>query len=580
MKKNNPSQTRFPNEWLTFFEKSNQQKSPPYQDTISYFKKFVDQTNYAKMFTIGISPQGREIKCLVVSNKEEFTPEAAKKSGKAIVLVQNGIHAGEIEGKDACMLLLRDILITKEKYHLLKNIVLLILPVFNVDGHERLSPFNRPNQNGPLMMGWRTTSQNLNLNRDYMKADSPEMKAWLKLFSNWLPDFMIDNHTTNGADYQYHITYGLERQINISTYLSSWISEKYLPHIIKKVEKDGFLTTRYIEFKGEKLSDGIIDYPMLPRFSTGYSAVQNRICLLVETHSLKPFNNRVFSTKSIMDHTLDFINKNYRELVSLNKKADNHTIYYHHKKGKVLPVDFEDTGKHENFSFKGYESYEEESEITGNKVLRHNNKPIEFSIPIFNNTRIKSAVSVPKAYLVPKEFSYLVDIMTLHGIKYKTLTASVQAVVEKYRFIDDQFAPRPYEGRQQATFGLNSFYEKIKLPRGTFIIPTNQRALRVIVNLLEPMAPDSFAKWGFFNSFFERKEYAEAYIMEPIAEQMLKSDPKLRAEFRVKLDSDESFRNNSLDRLDYFYRKSPYFDKGEKIYPIMRTNEKAFNFRK
>ncbi len=574
MKRSTNSKNKFSSEWLTLFEKSHQQKSPSYQETVIYFKKFVEQTPYAKMITFGISPQGRELKCLIISGNQEFSPEKAKKSGKAIVLIQNGIHSGEIEGKDACMLLLREMLVTKEKFHLLKNIVLLILPVFNVDGHERLSPFNRPNQNGPLLMGWRTTSHNLNLNRDYMKAESPEMKAWLNFFSEWLPDFVIDNHTTNGADYQYHITYGVERQANISPLLSEWINKKYLPNIVRKVEKDGFLTTRYIEFKGENLSDGIVDYPMLPRFSTGYCAVQNRTCLLVETHSLKPFGNRVFSTKSIMTHSLDYINKNHKELLSLNKKADNHTINYHYKRGKVLPVDFEDTGEYENFAFKAFESYEEESEITGNKILRYSDRPIVFDIPLFNKTRIKYAVSVPKAYLIPKEFSYLIDRLTLHGVKHHVLSSSEQLVVEKYKFISDQFNPQPYEGRQQVTFNLMPFYEKVKIQKGTFIIPTNQRTLRLIVNLLEPMAPDSFARWGFFNSFFERKEYAEAYIMEPIAKQMMRDDQKLRDEFNSKLNSDENFKNNPSERLDFFYRKSLYFDKNEKIYPIIRTDEK------
>ncbi len=572
MKRNNNTKS-FSKEWLTLFEISNQQKSPSYKESIAYFKKFVDQTPYANMFTFGTSPQGREIKCLVIAGNGEFTPEKAKKSGKVVVLIQNGIHSGEIEGKDACMLLLREMLVTKEKFSLLKNVILLIIPVFNVDGHERLSPFNRPNQNGPLVMGWRTTSQNLNLNRDYMKADSPEMKAWLKLFSDWLPDFMIDNHTTNGADYQYHITYGLEKKSNISFILSDWISEKYLPHIVKKVERDGFLTTRYIEFKNEKLSDGIVDYPMLPRFSTGYCAVQNRICLLVETHSLKPFANRVFSTKSIMTHTIDFVNRNFRELLELNRKADSDTINYYYKKGKVLPVDFEDTGEHEKFSFKGFESYEEESQITGAKILRYSNKPVVLEIPNFNKTRVKIAVNVPKAYLIPKEFSNLVDIMRLHGIKCQILSSSKQLLVEKYKFVNDQFTNHPYEGRQQVSFSINNFYEKVKLPNGTFIIPTNQRTLRVIVNLLEPMSPDSFVKWGFFNSIFERKEYAEAFIMEPIAKQMLKDDPKLSKEFYAKLESDENFRNSPLERLDFFYRKSQYFDISEKVYPIMRTNE-------
>lgn len=574
MIKRNIKQKAFSKEWLTFFEMSNEQKSPSYRDTISFFKRFEEKTPYTKMFTIGTSPQGREITCLVVAGNEEFTPEKAKKSGKAVVLIQNGIHPGEIEGKDACMLLLREMLITKEKFSLLKNVILLIIPVFNVDGHERLSPFNRPNQNGPLMMGWRTTSHNLNLNRDYMKADSPEMKAWLKLFSDWLPDFMIDNHTTNGADYQYHITYGLERFGNISPFLSEWIRNKYLPNIIKKVERDGFLTTRYIEFKNDKLSDGIIDYPMLPRFSTGYCGVQNRICLLVETHSLKPFNNRVFSTKSIMTHTIDFINRNARELVQLNKKSDNDTISYYHKKGKVLPVDFEDTGEHELFPFKGFESFEEESEITGGKVIRYTNNPVVLDIPLFNKTRIKCAVSVPKAYLVPKEFSHLIEIINLHGIKYRVLSSAKQFLVEKYKFKNENFSALPYEGKQQVKLGVTPFYEKIKIPKGTFVIPTNQRTLRVIVNLLEPLAPDSFVRWGFFNAFFERKEYAEPYIMEPIAKKMLSENSKLREEFQNRINSDETFRSNPMERLDYFYRNSTYFDKCEKTYPIMRTNDK------
>lgn len=559
--------------WLTHFEKSRQQQSPSYDETISYFMKFENKTPYAKMLTLGLSLQGREIKCMVVSSNNEFTAEDAKKSGKAIVLIQNGIHAGEIEGKDACMLLLRDMLVTKEKFHLLKKLILLIIPIFNVDGHERVSAYNRPNQNGPQNMGWRTTAQNLNLNRDYMKADSPEMKVWLKFFTEWLPDFIIDNHTTNGADYQYHLTYGIERKENISPHLSKWINNKYLPHIITNVEKDGFLITRYIEFKGEKLTDGLIDYPMLPRFSTGYCAVQNRISLLVETHSLKPFSNRVFSTKSIIEHTLNFINKNSREIIALNKKADSDTINFFCKKGKVLPVDFEGTPDNDIASFKGYESYEEMSEITGTNVIRYSNKPAEFDVPLFNKTRIKIAVSVPKAYLIPQQFSNIIEILSLHGIEYKTLNKPQSLLVEKYNFINESFADRPYEGRQQARFGLNKAYEKITAPKGTFIVPTNQRTLRVIVNLLEPIAPDSFVSWGFFNAFFERKEYAEAYIMEPIAKEMMKKDSKLSKLFYEKLECDEAFRNNPAERLEFFYKQSVYFDKCEKIYPIMRTDE-------
>ncbi len=574
MEKNSKHKNIF-KEWLTLFEKSHQQKSPDYEDTISYFKKFVDKTPYAKMFTFGITPQGREIKCLVIASNQEFSAEQAKKSKKAIVLIQNGIHAGEIDGKDACMLLLREILVTKEKFNLLRNLILLIIPVFNVDGHERLSPFNRPNQNGPMMMGWRTTSHNLNLNRDFMKADSPEMKAWLKLFSEWLPDFVIDTHTTNGADYQYHITYGLERHANISPLLSEWIKTKYLPPLIKNVEKDGYLITRYIELKGDKITDGLIDFPMNPRYSTGYAALQNRICLLVETHSLKPFSNRVFSTKSIITHTLDFINRNHQELTALNKKADSATINYHIKKRKVLPIDFEGTGEYQNLSFKGYESYEEYSEITGGNILKYSNVPVEFDVPVFNKSRIKNAVSVPYAYIVPKEFSHLTEILRLHGINFKILQSAREIFVEKYKFVNVSFAPSPYEGRQQVKFNIVPFDENLKLSEGCIVVPTNQRTMRIIVNLFEPMAPDSFARWGFFNSFFERKEYAEPFVMEPIAKEMLKSDSKLRKEFYRKLELDEQFKSSPLERLDFFYRNSPYYDKVENVYPIMRVGDNS-----
>ena len=234
MKKQNISK-----EWLTFFEKSNQLESPDYENTLKYFQKFADSTPYVKINSIGLTPQGKELKVIIVSKDKAFTPEQAKKTGKAILLIQNGIHPGEVEGKDACMLLLREILITKEKHHLLDNIILLIIPVLNIDGHERISPFNRPNQNGPKKMGWRTNALNLNLNRDYLKADTPEIRAFLKLFNEWLPDFMIDNHTTNGADYQYHVTYGIETHQNIDHGLLTWIEKKYLPHLKQKVEGDG-----------------------------------------------------------------------------------------------------------------------------------------------------------------------------------------------------------------------------------------------------------------------------------------------------------------------------------------------------
>ena len=558
------------NYWLTHFEKSNKLESPDYENTLRYFQKFADKTPFVKIKPIGTTPQGREIKVIIVSKDKAFTPEQAKKTGKAIILIQNGIHPGEVEGKDACMLLLREILITKEKKSLLDNTILLIIPVLNIDGHERISPFNRPNQNGPKKMGWRTNALNLNLNRDYFKADTPEIKSFLKLFNEWLPDFMIDNHTTNGADYQYHVTYGIETHQNIDRDLVNWIDKKYLPYLTNKVEDDGFIVGPYMEFKSGTIESGILDLPAPPRLSHGYCATQNRVCLLVETHSLKPFANRVFSTKSMMEHTLSFLNDNHEEIILLNRQADKNTLknYLVHK--KKFPLVLAGNGKFDKFMFKGFEWYDEYSEITGSTVRKYTSNPMEIEIPIFNKANSLKKIFVPEAYLIPKQFADVIDVIKAHQIKFNYVRESKKLKVERYRFDNIKFALRPYEGRQLPSLNCSSFTETVAVESGTIIVYTNQRLLRVIVNLLEPEAPDSFVNWGFFNAFFERKEYAEAYVMEPYAKQMMKEDAALRNEFYKKVNEDEAFRNNSGERLDFFYKRSPFYDKVENVYPIMK----------
>jgi hypothetical protein len=562
-------------DWLTHFEKSNQLESPDYENTLKYFQKFADNTPYVNIKTIGETPQGKELKVIIVSKDKAFSPEQAKKTGKAIILIQNGIHPGEIEGKDACMLLLREILVTKEKEHFLDNIILLIIPVLNIDGHERLSPFNRPNQNGPKKMGWRTNALNLNLNRDYLKADTPEIRSFLKLFNDWLPDFMIDNHTTNGADYQYHVTYGIETHQNIDRSLLSWIEKKYMPHLIQKVEADGFIIGPYMEFKSGTIESGIVDLPSLPRLSHGYCATQNRVCLLVETHSLKPFANRVLSTKSMMEHTISFVNDNQKEIITLNRQADKQTLKNYLIDKKKFPLVLAGNGKFDKFLFKGFEWYDEHSEITGTPVRKYTNEPIEIEIPIFNKANSLKKIIVPDAYLVPPEFTNVIDVIKAHQINFDILNGTKKLNVEKYKFKDIKFAQRPYEGRQLLSFNCSVSNELVELEPGTLVIFTNQRELRVIVNLLEPEAPDSFVNWGFFNAFFERKEYAEDYIMEPYAKKMIEENPALRSEFYKKLNEDEKFNNNSGERLDFFYKHSPFYDKGENVYPIMRLMNKS-----
>lgn len=562
-----------PEEWVTHYEKSGGVSSPSYDETIKYFEKFVRRTKQAQMKSLGYSAKGRDIKYLVISNDSDFTPKRARRDGKVVVLIQNGIHSGEIEGKDATMLLLREILITREKKHLLDNLVLLVIPVLNVDGHERISPYNRPNQNGPTEMGWRTTANNLNLNRDYLKAASPEMRALLRMFSTWMPDFYIDNHTTNGMDYQYHISYAMESHANIDTALAEWGNKKLMTEVISKVESEGFITGPYLELKGGEIEQGITSYPMLPRFSTGYAAAQNRLCLLVETHSLKPFENRVRSTKSMNEAVLEYLNANSEEIKKLNKQADLKAVSRYSLKKQDFPLILRGNDVSSPYLFKGLKSFVKDSNVTGSGVRFYTSEPEDIIIPQFLSSDVIRSVKIPFAYPIPKEFNEIVRVLKLHGVKVRQLSNDIKLNAEKYRFSDVQFAPYPYEGCQRVSYKIKASEEEMFFEKGTFVVVSGQRALKVIAYLLEPESDDSFMAWGYFNQFLERKEYAEAYVFEPIAQKMYDENEELKKEFNQKLE-DPRFAASPGDRLDFWYRNSPFFDERENVYPIFRVMKK------
>ncbi|MDF1610694.1 M14 family metallopeptidase [Stygiobacter electus] len=559
------------NEWVTYFEKSNYLSTPNYDETIKYFKALERNSPYIKLIPFGKTAQERTLYICVVSKEKAFTPAKAKKINKPIILIQNGIHSGEIEGKDASMILLREILITKEKFNLIDNVTLLIIPVFNADGHERRSPFNRINQNGPTEMGWRTTAQNYNLNRDYMKADSPEIQSWLKLFNQWLPDFFVDSHTTDGADYQYTITYGIEKYRNLPPKTAQFVKEKFIPFNNKRTEDKGFLIAPYVSYKGRNFESGIVDYSATPRFSTGYTAVQNRIGLLIETHMLKPYKDRVFATKAMFENVIEFCSQYKNELIKLNQEGDRFVVENYFINNNYFPLSFDVSEKSKPFLYKGIEAKEEDSWITGKKVIRYTGKPFEKIIPFYDDNFVKDSVKVPIGYIIPVEYKEIVNRIKLHGIEVKRLNEEKNFIVEKYMFNNVKFSTSSFENHFQPTYDYEIFRDTIKSKKGDYFIRTNQRTLGVIVHLLEPKGPDSFLRWGFFNSIFEPKEYFEEYSMEPIAQKMVVDNPKLKEEFENYVNSDPKIKENPRRRLNFFYERSPYFDNQLNIYPILRV---------
>ncbi|MBD3234249.1 MAG: peptidase M14 [candidate division Zixibacteria bacterium] len=561
-------QTALPEEeWLTYYEKSNYLETPRYNQTVEFCQRLADESDRVMFTDFGISPQGRKLPLLIIDKDGRFQPVPLAERSKPVVLIEACIHPGESDGKDAGLTLLRDMIIHKKHDELLDNVIVLFIPIFGVDGHERFGPYNRINQNGPEGMGWRVTAQNLNLNRDFLKADAPEMRAWLRLFNRWLPDFLIDCHTTNGADYQYAITYAVADRENMVKPVRNWLKKAYLPELHWKMEKSGYPTIRYIIPKDHfDITKGLMSWVAPPRFSHGYGAVQNRPFLLVETHMLKDYKTRVESTYYILLHTLEIVSKNPSVFLKALRDGDRETAE------EMVGVDYalrykigEDS---EMVDFKGVEFEVVDSDVSGGRWIKWGDNPRLYKIPFYYQAEPYAEIEIPYAYVLPPQWLEQIEIIMLHGADVKRLTEELILEVESYRFSDVEWREHPYEGRHPVKFEVEKIIERRTFPQGSAVVKCNQRTSRVIAQLLEPQGYDSFVSWGFFDTIFEQKEYAEDYVMEEMARQMMQDNPALKEEFEQKLESDSSFAASPHDRLDFFYRHSPYWDDRINIYPV------------
>ncbi len=565
-----------PQDWLTFSEQTDYRKTPRYAETVAYSQKLDKASDQIVYKSFGASGEARDLPLLIAASDKTFTPDAARRKGKAIVLIQACIHAGESDGKDAGLALLRDIAITKTRADLLKDVVILFVPIYNVDGHENFNAYNRINQNGPDEMGFRATTAGLNLNRDYMKADAPETRAFLKLWNEWKPDFFIDCHVTDGADFRYNVTYEFAHFAEVSPVISDWMFEHFDKNVVPKVEAEGNLLTHYIEFAGRDVSRGVATFIATPRFATGYVPLRNRAGLLIETHMLKSYKSRVRGTYDVLWKTLEEINRDKNSLFEANKKADAETV----ERGKTYDANrqfalrVQTTDKSVPFAFKGVEYKTEDSEISGAKRIVYGTKPLDMTIPKFDEGKISASVAPPLYYIVPPQWKDAIEVLQAHGVQFERLTKALTIEVESYRFTDVKFAAASFENRVTVNFKANPIKENRTFPAGSAVVPLAQEAANVAIHLLEPNSTDSFVYWGFFNAMFEQKEYGEGYVLEKLAREMMAKNPELKKEFEEKL-KDEKFAKSPQARLNFFYERSPYFlNQRVGLYPVGRITTK------
>lgn len=557
-------------------EKTNFVETGDYQEMVRFVKALDSASEKATAFELEYSrsPQGRAIMGLIVSENPSLKALADPNPQKPLVFVQCGIHSGEIEGKDALMMLARKACLdpNSPEAKVLEKVDLLIIPIFSVDAHERRSAFNRANQNGPAEMGWRATANNLNLNRDYVKIDAPEMASLIHLVSKVTPDFAIDNHTTDGGDWQYALMYDVPYGPHLDSGISA-LSTRYVKEVMPLVDQDGYLTAPYFGgFSEENPGFGITMSAFSPRYSTSYYSTRNIPSLLVETHVLKDYKTRVDATYSANLRTFQWVAKNAAELLAARKDAAARAEDLQESSKLVLTSRV--TRETKPFTFKGYRRDDYVSEVTGAKVRSWSDEKVDYPTVIRDQFVPALEVTLPAAYLVPAEFNDIQRLLDLHGIQYSKLQPNDAGKKEftVQQFTEVEFSGAPYEGRMQPRFRIADVKRVVTLHAGDLLVPVDQPLARLLVHMFEPNATDSLAKWGFFNAFMSQVEYAADYAMEPYAKKMLASDPKLKAEFEERM-KDESFAKNPNAILDFFYERSPYADSRYKIHPIIRLSQ-------
>ncbi len=561
-------------DWQTWYEQHNQNKTPSYDETIRFARQLADSSAYIHYSVIGKSHRNKDIPLLILDMNGNFNPAAVHNSGNKILLVNAAIHPGEPVGKDAGLMLFRDIAIKNMHHEIMEDVTLLFIPIMNVDGHERFGPYNRINQNGPEEMGWRTNAINLNLNRDFLKADSKEVTALLQLWQEWNPDFFIDTHSTNGGDYQYAMTYATgTSKDNMYEELAEWTKTTYIAQVEEKMEDDGFPVFPYVTYRSwHDPRSGLRSGVGNPMYSTSYANYRNRPGLLLETHMLKPYEVRVESTYRMLVNTIDILHQD-QSLKKIVEKADIYAASDEFLK-KDFPLSFQLTNDSVMVDFLGVEYKKVKSDLTGGDwFIYDSEKPVQYQIAWFNQSKPALKVKLPSSYIIPVEYNTVIDRLKVHGIEMTELAEDKIIEVESYKFTDVSLAGSSREGRQTASFQTETISQKRTYPKGSVIVPMNQPEARLIAMALEPMAYGSFAYWGFFNAIFERVEYFESYTMEQMAREMLEEDPSLKEKLDQEILENPDLANNPYAILTWFYKQTPYYDQQHNVYPVGRIHQ-------
>ncbi len=551
---------------LTLFEE-NSNYSASYTETIEFFDALAKVNDFIKMTPFGMTDIGKPLHEVVLDFDQDFDEKKSREKGKAILLINNAIHPGEPCGIDASMMLLRDIAESKIDQTLLKDLVIVMVPIYNIGGALNRGSSSRANQLGPEHYGFRGNAKNLDLNRDFIKCDSKNAESFNLLFNKWNPDVFIDNHTSNGADYQYVMTLIATQKEKLGGAYAEYMENKMLPDLYATMKDRNYEMIPYV-YAREVPDEGIAGFLDLARYSSGYAALHNAISFMPETHMLKDYKSRVESTYEFSLAMIHHMAANKTELL----KARNNNIEADQKR-KQNPINWTmDSDRSQEINFKGFSADYKKSEVTGlSRLYYDRNKPYEKKIPFYNTYKASTTVEKPSAYIIPQAYRKVIDRLQWNGIEMTRLKRDTLMKLEMYYIKDYDSRKSPYEGHYlHSNVSVEKKQMEVLFMAGDVVVKTGQKKDRYIVETLEPQAPDSFFAWNFFDGILMQKEHFSAYVFEDLAKDILDNDANLKKQFNDKRESDEAFRNDAYAQLNYIYKHSKYYEPTYKRYPVGR----------
>ena len=552
---------------ITRFEQSKGTQTPTYFEIVNWWKNLDAQSGKVKMLTMGMTDAAYPLHLTVVANNGDYNFENIRKNNKRVILIINGIHPGEPDGIDASMLLARDIVTNKIK--LPDNIVLAIIPVYNIGGCINRSDKYRVDQNGPEEFGFRGNSQNLDLNRDFIKCDSKDARAFTEIFHLTDPDVFVDNHVSNGADYQHVMTLIATQHNKLGGAMGEFMNKNFEPALYAGMKEKGYDLIPYVNAFGDTPENGWPEFWDGPRYSSGYAALWHCFSFVPETHMLKPYDQRVKATYELMKSFIDFTSKSSKEISNLRNQSKQSA-----KSALEFPISWSlDRTDSSKRLYKGYTATRKPSEVSGLPRLYYDRtQPYEKEIPFFNYYTPKTTILKPRAYIIPQGWWAVIDLLKINKVEMTQLKKDTNIEVEVYQIEDYKTAPRQYEMHHiNSDVKTSVSVQKIKFRKGDYYIPMNQEANRFLIETLEPTGVDSYFAWNFFDGILGQKEGFSGYAFEDIAAEFLRKNPDIKLKLDQRKLADTAFAKNARAQLNFVYENSPWFESTYLRYPVYRV---------